>query len=294
MTQFSYPEMVKRNFGFVNDEEQKRLKETPVFICGVGGMGGACLLSLIRAGLENVGIADIDTFEVSNLNRQVFATMKTIDVDKAEASILQIKDINPEAKVFNYGPKWLDQLDEILQKHKIVVNGTDDILSSVILYRKAREHGAVVIDAYTSPLPSVYVTSPNRQTPEERLNFETKGVPTSELKTRFTKDVENQCKFQEITHVLTHSSSIQNIDLQAAVEMVAGKRSRMSLSMMVITTGNLMAYQVFAALLDKKGLTDEKGYFFDAIKGKCERPLPEPLASLKMFIVKRYLKGLLK
>jgi hypothetical protein len=173
------------------------------------------------------------------------------------------------------------------------VNGCDDIVSSTIIYRKAKEYGATVIDAYTSPLPSVYVTGPGDQRPEERLGFPTVTVATQKLPTAFDKSMEDACKFSEVVFVLTHSSSLKHIYLDAAVEMVAGKRPRMSLSMMVITTGNLMAYQVLACVLNKKDRADHRGFFIDGIGGKCEKPLPWPVSFIKGFLVKLYLKRLL-
>lgn len=289
LTPFSYAEMVKRNFGFVSPADQEKLRTTPVFICGVGGMGGACLQSLVRAGYEQLGVADLDVFEVSNLNRQVFANLSTVSHDKAESTIAQIRNINPGVQVENYGADWFKRIDEILKRYKIVVNGCDDILTTILLYRKAREHGVTVVDAYTSPLPSTYVTKPTSQTPEERLNFPTRAIPSQELPTRFTNDIENACKQQEVVHVMVNSSSIRHIDFDAAMEMVAGKRARMSLSMMVITTGNLMAYQVYGLTLGNKTITDEKGFFLDSISGKCERPLSFPMSWIKTLIVRRYL-----
>lgn len=290
---FSYAEMIKRNYGFINMDEQEILRKTPVFVCGVGGMGGACLLSLVRAGMENITIADIDAFEVSNINRQVFASMRTEGMDKAEATIMQIKEINPEARIKNQGPEWLSNIDEILKTNKVVINGSDDIISSVALYRKAREHGATVIDAYTSPLPSVYVTTPLDQTPEERLNFGTRSIKNISSQS-VSSEVIDQCKLEEIVYVLTNSSSIQHIDVTAAIEMMSGQRSRMSLSTMVITTGNLMAFQVIATALKKKSKTDERGYFFDAYAGKCEHPRIFPIRLIKEILVRAFLKKLLK
>ena len=70
MTVFSYAEMTTRNTGFVSADEQARLKGASVFIPGVGGMGGAAFMALVRAGVGRFTIADLDVFEVSNLNRQ--------------------------------------------------------------------------------------------------------------------------------------------------------------------------------------------------------------------------------
>lgn len=282
----SYNEMFSRNIGFVSEQEQETLRKTPVFICGVGGMGGACLYSLVRSGFENLGIADIDTFDISNLNRQIFATLDTIGDDKAETSMAQIKKINPHAKVKNWNSDWLDHLDQILAGYKIIVNGCDDLKASILLYRKAREHGCTVIDAYTSPLPSVYVTAAQDPRPEERLGFPTTGRDLNGL----TLEDMNECKLREVIFVMTNSTSIKHIDLPIALEMVTGKRPRMSLAPMVITTGNLMAYQVFYLALNKNTLVSHEGIFFNPLSGVCEKPGFFLIRKMKELLVRLYLK----
>ena len=64
MTAFSYAEMTTRNRGFVTEAEQERLREAHVLIPGVGGMGGAAFMALLRAGVGNFIIADLDGFDL--------------------------------------------------------------------------------------------------------------------------------------------------------------------------------------------------------------------------------------
>src|SRR5687767_701661 len=137
---FTYADFVGRNAGFVTAAEQERLRTASVFVCGVGGMGGAAVQSLARAGVGNLVIADMDRFEVSNLNRQVFATLDTVGRPKTDATADAIARINPDARITIYGADWVDHLDEILQRERVVINGMDDVVAGIRLYRKAREH----------------------------------------------------------------------------------------------------------------------------------------------------------
>lgn len=54
---FKYSEFTTRNIGFVTEAEQAKLRDATVFVCGTGGMGGACILGLVRAGIGKLIIA---------------------------------------------------------------------------------------------------------------------------------------------------------------------------------------------------------------------------------------------
>jgi molybdopterin/thiamine biosynthesis adenylyltransferase len=285
---FDYAVMTHRNAGFVTEAEQARLRATPVFVCGMGGMGGAAVQSLARAGMERLAIADMDVFEVSNLNRQVFADLQTVGKGKVEATVERLAAINPGLRPVTFGPEWTGRLDEILAEHKVVVNGMDDLAAGIHLYRKAREHGATVIDAYTSPLPSVTLVRPGDPRPEERLGFPTVGKRWDALSAADA----DACKMAEATYVMVHSSSAEHIDLDFAAEMLAGKRSRPSFAPMVILTGNLMAYEAVKLALDKPSGVDFRGCFYNPWTLEVERPRPAPVAWLRLQMVRRKLREL--
>ena len=92
---FDYAQFTDRNLGFVDAAEQARLRAGRVLVIGVGGMGGAAVQALARMGIGALTLADIDTFEVSNLNRQVFANLDTVGQDKAQATAAALRRINP-------------------------------------------------------------------------------------------------------------------------------------------------------------------------------------------------------
>ena len=286
---FTYAEFTTRNIGFVTPEQQEQLRNSRLFIAGVGGMGGAAFNTLVRAGIGHIGIADIDTFEVSNLNRQLAATLDTVDASKVDASVDMARRINPEIELNTYGGEWTDKLDEITRDYSVIINGTDDTQATVALLRAAKSAGVTVIDAYAASLPSVYVIRPGAPRPEERMGYPTVGHAPKD----FTEDMVQDCVQKELEYVLTHSSSRKYVDLDIAAEFAAGKRSRFSFAPMVITTGNLMAYEAIALLLKQDTRTDDRGYFFNPHTGKTERPLPWPLSVVMMLLVRRFLKSLL-
>ncbi|SFJ91979.1 ThiF family protein [Bosea sp. OK403] len=282
---FAYETFTTRNLGFVSHEEQARLREACIFICGVGGMGGAAFMALVRAGIGHFIIADIDRFETSNLNRQVFAHAGTLGQGKAEAAAEAARQINPEIAVEVLGAEWIEQLPAIAARCAVLVNGMDDIAAGVQLYREAKRAGATVIDAYMSPLPSVTVVRPGDPRPEERLRFPTLGKDWRAI----DEADRRAAMLREVEHVMLHSSSRHHVDLTVAAEVAAGRRSRMSFAPMVITTGMMMAYEAIALVLGKRSGTDCRGWFFNPHKPAVERPWPAPVAALLRPFVARAL-----
>lgn len=282
---FTYESFTTRNIGFVTANEQARLRRSKVFVCGTGGMGGAALLALARSGVGHFIVADIDCFEVSNLNRQVFAFTDTVGKHKAGASAEIIARINPQANVEVLDAGWTSQLDRIVAEVDVIINGTDDLSASLRLYRAARIAGLAVIDAYASPLPSVYVTRPEDRMPEERLGYPTIGKAPSDV----TTDDRAAAIQAEAIHILVHSTSHKYVDLALAGEVAAGKRSRMSFAPMVITTGMLMSYEAIAIVLGKTTGTDARGWFFNPYIPAVERPRSRLMEALLKPVVRRFL-----
>lgn len=289
MTMFDYGEFTTRNIGFVTEAEQAVLRTAPIFVCGVGGMGGACLMALVRAGAGRLIISDLDEFEVSNLNRQLFATLDSVGRHKAEASLEACRRINPDIEIEVLHSDWPRHLDRVIETAKVVVNGTDDLAASLRLYRGARAHGCSIIDAYASPLPSVFVTRPGDPMPEERLGYPTRGKSVEDI----TDEDRAAAFLKEAEHVLLNSSSHKHIDLALAGEVAAGRRSRMSFAPMVITTGMLMAYEAVALVLGRHSGTDCRGWFFNPHRPAVEKPRSAPAAALLRPLVRRALKRMI-
>lgn len=280
---FTYAEFTNRNLGFIDAAGQDTLRSATVFVCGTGGMGGAAVLALARAGVGKLILADIDTFEIGNMNRQVFAFMDTVGRHKAEATAEIIRTINPEIETVVYRDDWPDHAAASIAASAVTINGTDDLAAGLLLYRTARAAGKTVIDAYASSLPSVYATRPGDPMPEERLGYPTIGTAWNAL----TSEQRSEAFMREIEHVMVNSSARKYIDMALAGEMAAGKRKRMSFAPMVITTGMLMAYETIAVILGQHTKTDCRGWFFNPYEGKVERPLPGFLSAIVTPIARR-------
>ena len=290
MAIFNYEEFTTRNIGFVTKDEQGKLRDAKIFIAGTGGMGGAAIANLARCGVGEFIFADIDTFEVSNLNRQIFANLDTIGTEKAEATKEGLLKINPNIKLTIYGKEWTDKIDEILPKVDLAINGCDDVRATLLLMRKAKEHNKIVIDAFASTLPSVYVIKPQDPRPEVTFKYPSVNREISSL-----SDVEVSLIVQkEVEYVMTNSTTANHVVMEAAIEMVSGTRSRFSFAPMVLMTGCLMCYEAVKIILNKKTSADYKGIFINPWTYKVERPLNPIFAFIKGLLVRNFLKRMMK
>jgi len=126
MKAFRYNEAFSRNIGWVTAEEQETLRHKRVAIAGLGGVGGAHLLALTRLGVGAFHIADFDTFDLANFNRQAGALVSTIGRPKTEVLAAMAKDINPDLdlQVFPGGVSEAN-LDRFLGRVDVYVDGLD-------------------------------------------------------------------------------------------------------------------------------------------------------------------------
>ncbi len=129
---FSYVEAFSRNIGWVTQEEQEALRCKRIAIAGMGGVGGVHLLTLARLGIGTFHIADLDTFEIPNFNRQVGATISSLGKRKVEVLADMARDINPdiEIKLFTTGVTQ-DNLQEFLRGIDLYVDGLDFFVFSI-------------------------------------------------------------------------------------------------------------------------------------------------------------------
>lgn len=147
---FDYATAFSRNLGFLSAEEQEHLRRTRVAIAGLGGTGGAQAQALARMGIGRFTLADPDTFELANFNRQAGAFVHTIGRGKAEVTAEIIRAINPEAdlRLLEEGIA-VKNIDSFLDEAEVVVDSLDFYCfkERFLLYARARERGLWVLTA---------------------------------------------------------------------------------------------------------------------------------------------------
>ena len=150
MVDYDYFEAFSRNLGFISREEQTRLKSATVAIAGLGGTGGAQVHALARIGIGNYHLADPDTFELVNFNRQSGATLPNLGRRKTEVARETILGINPNSDVvlFDQGIHD-DNIEAFLEGVDIVVDSLDFYCfkERFLLYSRARSKNLWVLTA---------------------------------------------------------------------------------------------------------------------------------------------------
>ncbi len=106
---------------------QKRLKNAKVLVIGAGGLGSPALLYLAAAGVGTLGIAEFDTVDESNLQRQVIHGVSDIDKPKGLSAQESIAEINPYVRVVLHEERLdNDNVMSVFEGYDLIVDGTDN------------------------------------------------------------------------------------------------------------------------------------------------------------------------
>ncbi len=143
INQFSRTEML------IGKEAIKKLENAKVAIFGIGGVGSFAVEALVRAGIGNFVLIDNDKISLTNLNRQIHATHKTIGKNKVDVMKERILDINPNAKVQTYTEFYLPENSEkmIDKSYTYIVDAIDTVTAKIDLVEKAEEYKIPIISS---------------------------------------------------------------------------------------------------------------------------------------------------
>lgn len=127
----------------------EKLKNARVAVFGIGGVGGYVCEALIRSGVGHFDLIDNDKVSLSNINRQIIATRKTVGRYKTEVMRERMLDINPEAEVLLYNSFFLpENADEFpFEKYDYVVDAVDTVTAKIELVMKCKEKGVPIISS---------------------------------------------------------------------------------------------------------------------------------------------------
>ncbi len=102
----------------IGSENLEKLKKSNVIVFGLGGVGGATVEALVRAGIGNLSIVDFDIVDITNLNRQLVATQSVVGKPKVEAARERILAIRSDINLTIYQEKFLKENSDLFFKDK--------------------------------------------------------------------------------------------------------------------------------------------------------------------------------
>jgi len=142
-------EQFARTALLIGEEGIERLQNSRVAVFGVGGVGGYVVEALARSGIGTLDLIDNDTVALSNLNRQIIATHKTLGKNKVDVAKDRVLEINPDVtvhahKVF-YLPETAKQFD--FTEFDYVVDAIDTVTGKLQLIEEAKRCGVPIISS---------------------------------------------------------------------------------------------------------------------------------------------------
>lgn len=205
LNQFSRTELL---FG---KDGMEKLYNARVAVFGVGGVGGYAVEGLVRSGIGEIDIIDDDKVCLTNLNRQLYATRKTIGKYKVDVAQERILEINPDVVVHTYRtfftPETADQFD--FSQYDYVIDAIDTVTGKIELVLKAKEAGVPIISSMGAgnkinpvgfEVTDIYKTSVCPLAKVMRRELKNRGIKklkvvySKEIPIKPMEDMETSCK----------------------------------------------------------------------------------------------------
>ncbi len=131
-----------------NDGMQK-LAAVRVAVFGIGGVGGYTVEALARSGIGAIDIIDHDKVSLTNVNRQIIATDKTVGRYKVDVAAERIADINPDCKVTAYKTFYMPDTQGLFDftEYDYIVDAIDTVTGKLAIIENAKRYGTPVISS---------------------------------------------------------------------------------------------------------------------------------------------------
>lgn len=191
LNQFSRTELL------IGKAAMDKLAKSRVAVFGIGGVGGYVVEALVRSGLGAIDLIDDDKVCLTNINRQIFATRKTVGQYKVDVAAERIADINPDVSVSIYKtfytPETSEQFD--FTQYDYVVDAIDTVTGKIELVVNANKAGVPIIssmgagnklDATAFEVADIYKTSVCPLARVMRRELKSRGI--KHLKVVYSKE----------------------------------------------------------------------------------------------------------
>lgn len=133
----------------IGKENIEKLKNSKVIIFGLGGVGGSAIEAIVRAGINNITLVDCDKISETNINRQIFATTKTIGKLKVEAAKERLIEINPNLNIEVYNLFFNKENSNgfDFSKYDYIIDAIDTVSSKIELIVCAKNSNTKIISS---------------------------------------------------------------------------------------------------------------------------------------------------
>jgi len=130
-------------------DAMETLAASRVAVFGIGGVGGYVVEALARSGIGALDLIDNDTVCITNINRQIIATGKTIGKYKVDVAEERVHDINPDCRVRTYKTFFLPETQDLFdfRDYDYVVDAIDTVAGKLAIIEKAKKAGVPVISS---------------------------------------------------------------------------------------------------------------------------------------------------
>lgn len=129
-------------------QAMEKLKNSHVAVFGLGGVGSWCAEALVRSGVGRITVIDRDTVGRSNINRQLIATEKTVDMPKAEVMKARLLEINPDAQVKAICAHYdAEHREAFFADYDFIVDAIDLVSCKLDLIQTALERGLPIVSS---------------------------------------------------------------------------------------------------------------------------------------------------
>jgi len=131
----------------IGQDALNRLKNARVAVFGIGGVGGYAVEGLVRSGVGHIDIVDSDTVDITNLNRQIIATEKTVGTDKVDAAKERILSINSDIDIKCHKLFYSNENASLFdfKNYDYIVDAIDSVSSKIELIINAQNAGTPII-----------------------------------------------------------------------------------------------------------------------------------------------------
>lgn len=143
LNQFSRTELI---FG---KKAMEKLASSRVAVFGIGGVGGYTAEALVRSGIGHIDLIDDDKICLTNINRQIYATRKTVGKYKVDVAAERIAEINPDATVRTYKTFYTPETENLFHftDYDYVVDAIDTVTGKIALVINAKSAGTPIISS---------------------------------------------------------------------------------------------------------------------------------------------------